>query len=384
MGNVFVADFGNNTIREISPAGVVTTVAGKAGEAGSTDGTASNARFNGPTSVAVDTAGNVYVSDAGNGTIRKLSPVEPLPVTVHALPATEGEPFSGLVATFTDPDPAAVSTDFTATIDWGDGTASNGTVIQQGGAGSPFQVNGSHTYDEEGGYPITVQIHDSVTDLDSVGNVNISRLVGDQSEGTIAVDPVNPNLVFAASNLNSAVVGLFAAYSTDGGATWITRTLGDAVSDHLPLAFSDPSATFDKYGNLFLTYIDSTGNNVEILLSTNGGQTFQLLTSVTDFSNTGGVDQTKVAAGPGPGGVNGSVWVSFQDPVQRIASVAASVTGLGMVGTFGAPQEVVGSGGAAPERQLRFHQHRAGRPGRRLVAEQFRGGGPSHDLRQSG
>ncbi len=73
-GNVYVGDAANDTIRKISPAQVVTTVAGKAGIAGSADGIGSAARFYSPTCVAVDAAGNVYVSDAGNQTIRKITP----------------------------------------------------------------------------------------------------------------------------------------------------------------------------------------------------------------------------------------------------------------------------------------------------------------------
>jgi DNA-binding beta-propeller fold protein YncE len=73
-GNVYVADEFNNTIREITPTGVVTTLAGTAGQYGSTDGTGTAARFTDPIGVAVDAAGNVYVADNYNNTIRKLSP----------------------------------------------------------------------------------------------------------------------------------------------------------------------------------------------------------------------------------------------------------------------------------------------------------------------
>lgn len=76
--NVYVADMHNHTIRKLTPIGtdwIVSTIAGLAGNSGSADGTDSDARFNGPYGVAVDTGGNVFVADAGNSTIRKLTPV---------------------------------------------------------------------------------------------------------------------------------------------------------------------------------------------------------------------------------------------------------------------------------------------------------------------
>src|ERR1019366_7810554 len=72
-GNVYVADFANDTIRKVTPAGVVNTLAGLAGSPGSADGTGSAARFNQPPGVAVDSAGNVYVADVYNSTIRKVT-----------------------------------------------------------------------------------------------------------------------------------------------------------------------------------------------------------------------------------------------------------------------------------------------------------------------
>ncbi len=72
-GNVYVADFNNHTIRKVTPAGVVTTLAGRAGSFGSADGTGGAARFIFPTDVAVDSAGNVYVADTGNYAIRKVT-----------------------------------------------------------------------------------------------------------------------------------------------------------------------------------------------------------------------------------------------------------------------------------------------------------------------
>jgi sugar lactone lactonase YvrE len=73
-GNVYVADFGNDTIRKIAPGGVVTTLAGLALSPGSAGGTGSAASFNGPAGVGVDSSGNVYVADANNDLIRKVDP----------------------------------------------------------------------------------------------------------------------------------------------------------------------------------------------------------------------------------------------------------------------------------------------------------------------
>jgi streptogramin lyase len=77
-GNLYVADAYNHIIRKITPAGtnwVVSTIAGLAGNIGSADGTNSDARFYYPYGVAVDTNDNVYVTDFDNNTIRKIAPV---------------------------------------------------------------------------------------------------------------------------------------------------------------------------------------------------------------------------------------------------------------------------------------------------------------------
>jgi sugar lactone lactonase YvrE len=73
-GNLYVADNANHTIRKISPQGIVSTFAGSPDQPGSTDGTGSAARFQLPKGVAVDPNGNVYVADSGNHTVRKITP----------------------------------------------------------------------------------------------------------------------------------------------------------------------------------------------------------------------------------------------------------------------------------------------------------------------
>lgn len=71
--SLFVVDSGNHTIRKITSAGVVTTFAGTAGSTGSTDATGTAARFNNPTALTVDAAGNLYVSDQNYTKIRKIT-----------------------------------------------------------------------------------------------------------------------------------------------------------------------------------------------------------------------------------------------------------------------------------------------------------------------
>lgn len=70
-GNVYVSDTGNSTLRRISPGGVVTTISGVAGQAGSTDGDSATARLRTPSALAVDAAGTLYVVD--DNAVRKRS-----------------------------------------------------------------------------------------------------------------------------------------------------------------------------------------------------------------------------------------------------------------------------------------------------------------------
>lgn len=87
-GNLYVADYGNSTIRNISPDGTVSTLAGKAGETGSADGLGPTARFKMPRSVAAALDGTLFVADSDNHTLRRITPDG----VVSTLAGVAGEP----------------------------------------------------------------------------------------------------------------------------------------------------------------------------------------------------------------------------------------------------------------------------------------------------
>jgi hypothetical protein len=156
--------------------------------------------------------------------------------------------------------------------------------------------------------------------------VNVSREPGQQSEGTVAIDPTHPLRVFAASNESG--VSLLGATSDDGGLTW-TRSQFAGGQDLLPQACCDPSAAWDEFGNLFFSYLAVDTGSVVVLSSADGGHSFRHLASFG-----GDNDQPTVAVGAG------SVWVAFnQDDVGPVA-FGAAVAGPGQVGPFGRPRRI--------------------------------------------
>ena len=105
-GDVYVADTWNNAIRLITPGGTVSTLAGSSAMTGSQDGPVLSATFNGPEGVAVDPAGNVYVADTGNATIRMIQNGQ--------VSTIAGAPGSGTQGLFDAP--AAIAVDPSGTL----------------------------------------------------------------------------------------------------------------------------------------------------------------------------------------------------------------------------------------------------------------------------
>lgn len=96
----------------------------------------------------------------------------PLIATSADFSVTEGQQFSGGVAAFTATSPTAVAGDFSASIDWGDGTTTAGTVVASGTGG--FLVKGAHTYSEEGTQSAKVTISDGTTTISAQDTVTVA------------------------------------------------------------------------------------------------------------------------------------------------------------------------------------------------------------------
>ena len=188
----------------------------------------------------------------------------------------------------------------------------------------------------------------STINVSNYPNVNVSHRLGNESEEAIAVNPTNPNNIVIFTNIAEGEAGMFLAVTFDGGLTWTTDIVGER-DDVFGDTCCDPSAAFDEYGNLFLSYLYNVENTVPILLSTDGGITFELIAKIAKpvdslISPSGAerhglfryVDQETVTAG------NGQVWVVFNAGGPMVAA-GAPVTGLGQVGAFSGAQLAPGT-----------------------------------------
>jgi len=147
-GNIYVADTDNSTIRKISSAGEVSTFAGSPGQTGAADGTGNAARFNHPNGVAVGPSGNIYVADSSNHVIRVITPAAV--VTTLAGGQQGFADGTGAAAKFNFPNELAVDADEIIYVaDFNNhrirAVTSAGVVTTLAGSGAPGGADGTGT-----------------------------------------------------------------------------------------------------------------------------------------------------------------------------------------------------------------------------------------------
>jgi hypothetical protein len=183
-------------------------------------------------------------------------------------------------------------------------------------------------------------------------NINISQRHLNESEETIAVNPTNPSNIVTVTNVGHGEAGLtagmFEGVSFDGGQTWRTKLIALGGNDPLGDSCCDPSLSFDRYGNLFMTYLYEVEDQVPVALSTDGGLTFHVIANISQASlpgkKSGGdnrglfrfVDQPTITSG------QGEVWLVF-NAGGPMAATGAPVTGLGHVGAFNTVEVIPGT-----------------------------------------
>jgi hypothetical protein len=162
--------------------------------------------------------------------------------TAQPVTSVEGSSFSGTAGTFTDTNPNQPASDFTATIDWGDGTTSTGTIA--GGNGS-FSISGNHTYAEEGSFNTTINVQD--TDVEAA----TGTAPGHVSDAPLTIISHTSSFSFVAGvPIMNIILGKFGDANPFGTAGDFSATIdwGDGATS---------SGTISGNGNAF----DISGNH---------------------------------------------------------------------------------------------------------------------------
>ena len=218
----------------------------------------------------------VIISDVGGSTttVKPVATVVDAALGATAVPvtATEGTTFSGIVATFTDANPAGPTGDYTATIDWGDKSALttvSGSAFTS--AGGVFSVPSTHLYSEDGSYTLTVTISDvggasaTVKPIATVGDAALSATAvpvvateGTTFNGTVAT--------FADAN-PAGPTGDYTATIDWGDGSPLTTVSGSAFTSAAGGVFSVPSSHVYSAGgtaSVTVTIDDIGGSSVTV------------------------------------------------------------------------------------------------------------------------
>ena len=130
-GNLYLADAGNNAIRKITPDGLASTLAGQPPTADWQDGTSTNAWFKYASGLTLDGAGNVYVADANNRCIRKITPTGDVSTIAGVPQVSDHADGSPAVARFTSPSAIAFYRGHLVVTDSSDNTIRYGGVVAE-------------------------------------------------------------------------------------------------------------------------------------------------------------------------------------------------------------------------------------------------------------
>ena len=208
-GNLYVADTGNNRIRKITPEGLVSSIAGD-GTSGYADGPAAQARFNGPIGVAVDVDGNVYVADTYNDRIRRISTDGQ--VTTVAGGATPGYADGAATAALFDT-PCGIAVAHDGSIFVADTANNQIRKITTDGNVTTLAINQTGV-SRPAGIAVT---HDNYLYITELGQSRVIQIVPDNASYTIASDFIQPSGV--AINTKTSEL-----YVTDSG-NYLVRKL---------------------------------------------------------------------------------------------------------------------------------------------------------------
>ncbi|MDL1948765.1 hypothetical protein FBQ97_03005, partial [Acidobacteria bacterium ACD] len=372
LGNVFVADMGNSTIRKVAPDGMVTTLAGLAGTPGSTDGTGAAARFSSPQGPGLLPSGDLLVADSGNHTIRKVTPAGVV-TTLAGLAGTSGSADgTGTVARFLSPSAVCVDTSGNAYVaDIGNSTirraAPDGTVttiaglaLNQGsadgtGTDARFRLPSGVAVDVGGNVYVADMNNQTIRKVTSTGVV--STLAGQvqtagwaDGTGTAArfynprgVAVAGSGNVFVADNFNSTirevtpagVVTTFVGLASPFG--WVDAT-GTAALFNSPAGVAT-----DGSGNVYVADSSHVIRRV-----TSGGVVSTLAGLAGTSGNADGTGTTARFSGPQGVAVDsaGTVTVgdSYNHAIRQVSSAGVVTTLAGLPGTSGSAD---GTGTAA-------------------------------------
>ena len=200
---------------------------------------------------------------------------QPIIVNSTTISATEGASFSGVVATASDADPASTASEYEATIEWGDGSTSAGTVT---GSGGSFSVSGTHTYAEEGSNPVKV----TLTDKDTAANHGDATSTATVADAALTASGVSTS----SAQAFSGTVANFTDPNTGGSAGEFTATIdwGDGTSSSGTVSGSGGS--YSVKGSH--TYTSTGKFTVKVHVVDEGGSTADATTTLLIFGTTKG------------------------------------------------------------------------------------------------